>query len=173
AELDDIYKRKIRLAGKIERTTFVTDYPERIMALAKYKQQDGASASDSVSSSMSALERRLTESFQLIPGREYAKGGPELVKGFSEMNDPRLQRRQMEEQEARFRWGDEEEARLDKDFLEALEYGMPPSAGMGLGIDRLVLIAARSRFKEKFGRELEEVNGVRDVIAFPTLRQKE
>lgn len=79
----------------------------------------------------------------------------------------------MEEQESRFRNGDEEETRLDQDFLEALEYGMPPAAGMGLGIDRLVLIAVRNRFKEKFGREPEEINNVRDVIAFPTLRQKD
>jgi len=172
AELDDIYKRKIRSAGAIERTTFVTDYPERIMALAKYKQ-DGNGGGNPSADGVNAPARRLTESFQLIPGHEYVKGGPELVKGFSEMNDPRLQRAQMEEQEARFRKGDEEEARLDKDFLEALEYGMPPAAGMGLGIDRLVLLAVRRRFKEKFGREPEEVNGVRDIIAFPTLRQKD
>ncbi|MDP3947974.1 MAG: amino acid--tRNA ligase-related protein, partial [bacterium] len=165
AELDDIYKRKIRLAGKIEHTTFVTDYPERLMALAKFGRDDNAN--DPL--------RRLTESFQLIPGSgdAGAKGGSELVKGYSEMNDPALQRKQMEEQESRFRNGDEEETRLDQDFLEALEYGMPPAAGMGLGIDRLVLIAVRNRFKEKFGREPEEINNVRDVIAFPTLRQKD
>lgn len=164
AELEEIYKRKIRLAGQILRTTFVTDYPERLMALAKFKQ-DG---------NQNDPRRRLTESFQLIPGRTDAgaKGASELVKGFSEMNDPALQRKQMEEQESRFRKGEEQESRLDADFLEALEYGMPPAAGMGLGIDRLVLLAAGNRFKEKFGREPEEVNGVRDVIAFPTLREK-
>lgn len=162
AELDDIYKRKIRLAGKIEHTTLITDYPERIMALAKYKQDGNADNP----------ARRLTESFQLIPGAEYARGGPELAKGFSEMNDPRLQRAQMEAQEERVRGGDEEESRLDEDFLEALEYGMPPAAGMGLGIDRLVLLTVKKDFKEKFGRDPEDMHGVRDIIAFPTLRQK-
>jgi lysyl-tRNA synthetase class 2 len=161
-ELEDIYK-KIRLAGKIESTTFVTNYPERIMPLAKFLE-DGNENNP---------VRRLTESFQLIAGSidAAAKGNPELVKGFSEMNDPRLQRRQMEEQEERFRKGDEEEARLDNDFLEALEYGMPPAAGMGLGVDRLVLIVVRRRFREKFGRE-PDITGIRDIIAFPTLRQK-
>jgi lysyl-tRNA synthetase class 2 len=119
------------------------------MALAKYKH-DG-NENDSA--------RRVTESFQLIPGSEDtdAKGGPELVKGFSEMNDPRLQRAQMEEQEARLRKGDEEEARLDKDFLEALEYGMPPAAGFGLS-ERLFAILMDKP--------------VRETVVFPLMRPK-
>lgn len=135
-ELEDIFKKEVR--PKITKPTFVTDYPENIMPLAKFKEDSP----------------KLTESFQFIVN------GAEIIKGFSEMNDPLAQREQMEKQEKEFRSGDQEMSRLDEDFLEALEYGMPPAAGLGLGIDRLVALATKSP-------------GIKETIIFPTLRTKE
>lgn len=148
-DIDKIYKEEIRIPGKIETTTFVIDYPALIMPLAKLKKDDP----------------ELTESFQLIPGSKSGLGpvsehGAELIKGFSEMNDPVIQRQQMAEQEKAFRAGNPEASRLDEDFLEALEYGMPPAAGMGLGIDRLVALITKA-------------HALKEVIIFPTLRPKE
>ncbi len=78
---------------------------------------------------------------------------------FSELNNPEDQRERMQEQEKLFREGNEEASRLDEDFLEALEYGMPPAAGMGIGIDRLVSILTGSY-------------AVKEIIIFPTLKPK-
>jgi lysyl-tRNA synthetase class 2 len=135
-QLDDVFKKEVR--PKIKEPTFVIDYPESVMQLAKLKKD----------------EPGLTESFQLIAN------GVEVVKGFSELNDPAFQRSQMEGQEKEFRAGQEEASRLDEDFLEALEYGMPPAAGLGLGIDRLAALVAKS-------------HSVKEIILFPTLRPKE
>lgn len=145
-KLDDIYKHEIRVTGKVKKTTWVTDYPEIIMSLAKPKKGSAG----------------LTESFQLIAGSDSGLGpvsehGAELVKGFSELNDPVYQRKQMEGQEKAFRAGNEDEARLDEEFIEALEYGMPPAAGLGIGIDRLVALITKSP-------------SLKEVIIFPTLR---
>ena len=85
--------------------------------------------------------------------------GWELALGFSELNDPLLQRKRFEEQEKFFRAGLEKAQRMDKDFLEALEYGMPPAAGFGLGIDRLVAL-------------LTDSHSLREVILFPTMRPR-
>lgn len=134
-ELDDTFKHLVR--PKIVDPTFVTDYPEALMPLAKLHEKD----------------KTLTESFQLIVN------GVEIVKGFSELNDPIFQRQQMESQEKAFRAGDEEASRMDEDFLEALEHGMPPAAGLGIGIDRLVAIATKA-------------HAVKEIILFPTLRPK-
>ncbi|OGY67569.1 MAG: lysine--tRNA ligase [Candidatus Harrisonbacteria bacterium RIFCSPLOWO2_02_FULL_41_13b] len=134
-ELEEIYKKQIR--PKVVKPTWVINYPEKIMPLAKLVENN----------------QDLTESFQLIVN------GVELVKGFSEMNDPVFQRKQMEEQEKDFRAGNPEASRLDADFLEMLEYGMPPAAGMAIGIDRLVAFATKS-------------HSVKEIIAFPTLRPK-
>ena len=134
-ELDEIFKKEVR--PKIKNPTFVTDYPESIMALAKFKKD----------------APKLTESFQLI------MAGIELAKGFSEMNNPLLQREQMEIQEKAFRAGNKEASRLDEDFLEALEYGMPPAAGLGIGIDRLAML-------------LTSIKNIREIVLFPTLRPK-
>ncbi len=134
-QLDEIFKKEVR--PKIVEPTFVTDYPESLMPLAKLHQDDPS----------------LTESFQLIVN------GAEVVKGFSELNDPVFQREQMERQEKAFREGDTESSRKDEDFLEALEYGMPPAAGLGIGIDRLVAIATKA-------------HAVKEIILFPTLRPK-
>ena len=135
SELDEIYKKEVR--AKIEGPMFLVHYPERIMSLAKLK----------------ADNPKLTESFQLIVK------GAEVAKGFSEMNDPLVQREQMERQEAQYRAGNKEVSRLDEDFLEALEYGMPPAAGLGVGIDRLAALASNQ-------------HSVRDVILFPFMRPK-
>jgi len=134
-QLDEVFKREVR--PKIIDPTFVIDYPEAIMSLAKSHPN----------------EPSLTESFQLIVN------GAEIVKGFSELNDPVVQREQMERQEAAFRAGNKESSRLDEDFLEALEYGMPPAAGLGMGIDRLAAW-------------LTKTHAVKEIIAFPTLRPK-
>lgn len=135
-EVDEIFKKEIR--PKIEKPTLVIDYPKGISPLAK----------------SSVKNPELAERFQLIVK------GFEIVNAFSELNDPIEQRARMEEQEKRFRAGDLEASRLDEDFLEALEYGMPPAAGLGLGVDRLVSLVS-------------QVPNVKEVIIFPTLRSKE
>lgn len=134
-ELDDFYKKEVR--ANIEGPMFIIHYPESIMPLAKLKEDDP----------------KLTESFQLIVN------GAEVVKGFSEMNDPLVQREQMERQETAFRGGKKEVSRLDEDFLEALEYGMLPAAGLGIGLDRLAALIGGQ-------------NNIRDVILFPFMRPR-
>ncbi|MFH1551982.1 MAG: amino acid--tRNA ligase-related protein [bacterium] len=86
--------------------------------------------------------------------------GVELIKAFTEQNSPLEQRKSFEEQEALHKKGDEEAQRLDEDFLEALEYGMPPTAGMGMGIDRLAILLTKAR-------------SVRESILFPLMKPKE
>jgi len=87
-------------------------------------------------------------------------GGLELVKAFTELNDPIEQRQRFEEQEKLREKGDEEAQRFDEDFLEALEYGMPPCAGFGIGIDRLAALLTNS-------------HTLREIILFPTMRPKD
>lgn len=135
-DIDDVFKKEVR--PKLVEPTFVIEYPKSISPLAK-----------------SFADRpEVTERFQLIVQ------GMEVVNGFSELNDPLDQRARMELQEEEFRAGNPESSRMDEDFLEALEYGMPPAAGLGIGIDRLVTLATKS-------------HAIKEVILFPTLRPKE
>lgn len=101
----------------LTRPTFVCDYPESVRPLARPHRDDS----------------RLTEAWDLVIG------GVELAVAYSELADPVVQRQRLEEQSLRAAQGDPEAMDLDEDFLRALEYGMPPTGGMGIGVDRLVM----------------------------------
>ncbi len=133
--MDTIYKKHIR--PKLLQPVFITDYPVDYLPLAKRKENDP----------------RLVDAFQLVIG------GVELVKAFSELNDPLDQRSRFEDQEKNRGAGDTEAQQMDEDFLEALEHGMPPAGGVGIGIDRLMML-------------LLNVENIREVILFPTLRPR-
>ncbi len=86
--------------------------------------------------------------------------GKEIMNGFSELNDSMEQRKRFEEQEKMHEGGDKEAHPLDNDFVDALEYGMPPTGGVGIGIERLMSV-------------LLGVNAIKEVLFFPLLRNKE
>jgi lysyl-tRNA synthetase class 2 len=133
--LDEMFKRF--LEHRLVQPTFVIDYPKPLSPLAKVHRNDPA----------------LTERFELlIQGRE-------LANAFSELNDPDDQRARFEEQRRQQMAGDEEAQPYDQDYVRALEYGMPPTGGMGLGVDRLVMVIAG-------------LASVRDAILFPAMRKE-
>ncbi len=122
---------------KLVQPTFIIDYPLELSPLSKKKEDDPS----------------LVERFELFVGRK------ELANAYTELNDPIDQKQRFEDQVKQKEAGDEEAHGMDTDFIRALEYGLPPTAGEGIGIDRLVMMFTNSQ-------------SIRDVIFFPQLKKE-
>ncbi len=122
---------------KLVQPTFITDYPLALSPLSRKKEDDPT----------------LVERFELFIGRK------EIANAYTELNDPIEQKERFEEQVAERKAGDDEAHWMDLDFIRALEYGMPPTAGEGIGIDRLTML-------------LTNCQSIRDVILFPQLKKE-
>lgn len=133
--IDELYKKTVR--PKLIQPCFVINHPIEMTPLAKSIEGDPTKAAR----------------FQLVAG------GVELTNAFSELNDPLEQDKRFKEQEVHRKAGEDEAQKYDKDFVEALEYGMPPAAGFGLGLDRLAALLTDSR-------------SLREIILFPLMKPK-
>jgi lysyl-tRNA synthetase class 2 len=133
--VDELLKDLVR--PRLIQPTIIFDYPVSMSPLAKKK----------------AGEERVAERFQAVAG------GLEIANAYTELNDPLEQRERFEEQQKERQGADEEKWTIDEDYLMALEYGMPPAAGLGVGIDRLVML-------------LTGQQSIREVILFPQLKEK-
>ena len=126
-----------RVEDALERPTFITHYPAEVSPLSRRNDENPL----------------VTDRFELFIG------GREIANGFSELNDPEDQAERFAAQAKLHSEGDHEAMRFDQDYITALEYGLPPTAGEGVGSDRLVMLFA-------------DVPSIRDVLLFPLMRPR-